>query len=94
MDLILNGELRSVDTTDCANLAELIARELTPAETIAIKWQRPQKIYLRQTDGKHEGLCHRLDVGRFERAGIGAPVQHPRQAGALDVDEESGASRS
>ena len=26
MDLILNGELRSVDTTDCANLAELIAR--------------------------------------------------------------------
>lgn len=26
MDLILNGELRSLDTADCANLAELIAR--------------------------------------------------------------------
>ena len=26
MDLILNGELRPVDTRDCANLAELIAR--------------------------------------------------------------------
>ena len=26
MDLILNGELRPVDTSDCANLAELIAR--------------------------------------------------------------------
>jgi len=26
MDLILNGELRPLDTTDCANLAELIAR--------------------------------------------------------------------
>lgn len=26
MDLILNGEVRPLDTTDCANLAELIAR--------------------------------------------------------------------
>jgi hypothetical protein len=34
---------------------ELIDRKLTPKETLEIKWQRPQKIYLRSLDGKREG---------------------------------------
>lgn len=34
---------------------ELIDRKLLPAETLVIKWQRPQKIYVKQNDGKREG---------------------------------------
>jgi outer membrane lipoprotein-sorting protein len=35
--------------------SELIDRKLTPAETITVKWQKPGKIYLRQTDSVREG---------------------------------------
>jgi len=34
---------------------ELIDRKLTPAETLEVKWRRPQSIYLRPLDGKREG---------------------------------------
>jgi outer membrane lipoprotein-sorting protein len=34
---------------------ELFGTELSPAETIAIKWQRPQRIYLHETVGMREG---------------------------------------
>jgi len=34
---------------------ELRGSELTPAETIVIKWQRPQRIYLHETQGIREG---------------------------------------
>lgn len=34
---------------------ELIIDKLLPPETLLVKWQRPQKIYLLRTDGKREG---------------------------------------
>jgi LysM repeat protein len=35
--------------------SELIDRKPTPPETLVVKWQRPGKIYLKQTDGLREG---------------------------------------